>query len=55
MWNEEAYIDRAIETATAECRSLMERNEILDYELIVVWIRTSGWFTIRSTASSAAR
>jgi glycosyltransferase involved in cell wall biosynthesis len=36
MWNEEAYIDRAIETATTECRSLMERNEILDYELIIV-------------------
>jgi glycosyltransferase involved in cell wall biosynthesis len=36
MWNEEAYIDRAIETATTECRSLMDRNEILDYELIIV-------------------
>ncbi len=36
MWNEEAYIDRAVETATIECRSLLERNEILDYELIIV-------------------
>ena len=36
MWNEEAYIDRAIETATIECRSLMDRDEILDYELIIV-------------------
>jgi glycosyltransferase involved in cell wall biosynthesis len=36
MWNEEAYIDRAIETAAIECRSLMARDEILDYELIIV-------------------
>ncbi len=36
MWNEEAYIDRAIEAATIECRLLLDRNEILDYELIVV-------------------
>ena len=36
MWNEEAYIDRAIETATTECRSLQERHEILGYELIIV-------------------
>ena len=36
MWNEEAYIDRALEAATTECRDLLARNEILDYELIVV-------------------
>src|SRR6185295_17041213 len=36
MWNEEAYIDRAIETATTECQLLLSNNEILDYELIVV-------------------
>jgi len=36
MWNEEAYIDRALEAATTECRHLLARNEILDYELIVV-------------------
>jgi glycosyltransferase involved in cell wall biosynthesis len=36
MWNEEAYIDRAIEAATTECLSLLASNEILDYELIIV-------------------
>ena len=36
MWNEEAYIDRALEAATTECRQLLARNEILDYELIIV-------------------
>ena len=36
MWNEEAYIDRAIEAATTECQLLLARNEILDYELIIV-------------------
>ena len=36
MWNEEAYIDRAIETATTECQLLLSNNEILDYELIIV-------------------
>jgi len=36
MWNEEAYIDRAIEAATTECLALMADNEILDYELIIV-------------------
>jgi glycosyltransferase involved in cell wall biosynthesis len=36
MWNEEAYIDRAMEAATTECRDLIARNEILDYELIIV-------------------
>jgi glycosyltransferase involved in cell wall biosynthesis len=36
MWNEEEYIDRAIEAATTECLSLLDRKEILDYELIIV-------------------
>jgi glycosyltransferase involved in cell wall biosynthesis len=36
MWNEGAYIDRAIEAANIECRLLLARNEILDYELIIV-------------------
>jgi glycosyltransferase involved in cell wall biosynthesis len=36
MWNEEAYIDRAIEAARTECLTLIDRNEILDYELIIV-------------------
>ena len=36
MWNEEAYIERAIRFAKEECELLRERGEILDYELIVV-------------------
>jgi glycosyltransferase involved in cell wall biosynthesis len=36
MWNEEAYIHRAIATAEAECRAMIDRGQILDYELIVV-------------------
>jgi glycosyltransferase involved in cell wall biosynthesis len=36
MWNEEDYIRRAIATAEDECRALVQRGEILDYELIVV-------------------
>jgi glycosyltransferase involved in cell wall biosynthesis len=36
MWNEEAYIHRAVGYAKRECEMLVERGEILDYELIVV-------------------
>jgi glycosyltransferase involved in cell wall biosynthesis len=36
MWNEEAYIDRAIRFGKEECELLLERGEILDYELIIV-------------------
>lgn len=36
MWNEEAYIKRAVGYAKVECESLLARGEILDYELIVV-------------------
>jgi glycosyltransferase involved in cell wall biosynthesis len=36
MWNEEAYIERAVGYAKIECELLIERGEILDYELIVV-------------------
>jgi glycosyltransferase involved in cell wall biosynthesis len=36
MWNEEAYIDRAIDAAATVCRRLIDDNEILDYELIIV-------------------
>jgi glycosyltransferase involved in cell wall biosynthesis len=36
MWNEEAYIERAVGYAKDECESLVARGEILDYELIVV-------------------
>ena len=36
MWNEEAYIERALDAAATECRRLIDDGEILDYELIVV-------------------
>ena len=36
MWNEEAYIKRAVGYAKVECESLLARGEILDYELIIV-------------------
>ncbi len=36
MWNEEAYIERAVGYAKEECEILLEMGEILDYELIVV-------------------
>ncbi len=36
MWNEEAYIARAVGYAKAECEELAAKGEILDYELIVV-------------------
>ena len=36
MWNEEAYIERAVGYAKEECELLLEKGEILDYELIVV-------------------
>lgn len=36
MWNEEAYIHRAVGYAKDECEALVARGEILDYELIVV-------------------
>jgi dolichol-phosphate mannosyltransferase len=36
MWNEEAYIERALDAAATECGRLIENGEILDYELIVV-------------------
>lgn len=36
MWNEEAYIHRAVGYAKDECEILVERGEILDYEIIVV-------------------
>jgi glycosyltransferase involved in cell wall biosynthesis len=36
MWNEEAYIHRAVAMAERECHALLERAEILDYELIIV-------------------
>jgi glycosyltransferase involved in cell wall biosynthesis len=36
MWNEEAYIDRAVGAAKHECEILVEDGMICDYELIVV-------------------
>jgi glycosyltransferase involved in cell wall biosynthesis len=36
MWNEEAYIGRAVGHAKDECEVLLASGEILDYELIVV-------------------
>lgn len=36
MWNEQAYIERAIRYSKEECELLRERGEILDYELIIV-------------------
>ena len=36
MWNEEAYIGRAVGYAKQECELLVQKGEILDYELIVV-------------------
>ena len=36
MWNEENYIERAIDAAREECEDLIRSGEIADYELIVV-------------------
>lgn len=36
MWNEENYIERAIDAAREECEELINSREIADYELIIV-------------------
>jgi glycosyltransferase involved in cell wall biosynthesis len=36
MWNEEAYIERAVDAAQTECEHLVRVGDIADYELIVV-------------------
>ena len=36
MWNEEDYIERALTFGRRACERLVERGDILDYELIVV-------------------
>ena len=36
MWNEEAYVHRAINAATTACVDLIGAGEISDYELIIV-------------------
>jgi len=36
MWNEEEYIERALDAAREACRTLIEAGEIGDYELLVI-------------------
>jgi glycosyltransferase involved in cell wall biosynthesis len=36
MWNEEAYVDRAVRAAEDECQRLIGLGEIADYELVIV-------------------
>ncbi|HYQ76210.1 glycosyltransferase family 2 protein [Cellulomonas sp.] len=36
MWNEEAYVERAVGAALVTCRELVEAKVVLDYEVIVV-------------------
>ncbi len=36
MWNEEEYVQRAVDAAREVCDALMASEEILDYELIIV-------------------
>ncbi|CAB4870857.1 unannotated protein [freshwater metagenome] len=36
MWNEQDYIERAVDAASAACRALVANGEIADYELIIV-------------------
>jgi glycosyltransferase involved in cell wall biosynthesis len=36
MWNEQDYIERAIEAAREECEDLMASDDIADYEIIII-------------------
>lgn len=36
MWNEEAYVERAVGAAVATCRELVAAGSVLDYEVIIV-------------------
>ncbi|MEO7397815.1 MAG: glycosyltransferase family 2 protein [Ilumatobacteraceae bacterium] len=36
MWNEQEYIERAIDAGTVACEQLLAAGEIADYELIIV-------------------
>jgi len=36
MWNEQDYIERAIDAAREECEDLMAGGDIADYEMIIV-------------------
>ena len=36
MWNEQDYIERAVEAAREECEALLAERDIADYEIIIV-------------------
>jgi glycosyltransferase involved in cell wall biosynthesis len=36
MWNEQDYIERAIDAAREECEDLMAGGDIIDYEVIII-------------------
>ena len=36
MWNEQDYIERAVEAAREECEALLAESDIADYEIIIV-------------------
>ena len=36
MWNEQDYIERAVEAAREECEELLAQRDIADYEIIIV-------------------
>ncbi|MFM8600574.1 MAG: glycosyltransferase family 2 protein [Actinomycetota bacterium] len=36
MWNEQDYIERAVEAAREECEALIAEKDIADYEIIIV-------------------
>jgi glycosyltransferase involved in cell wall biosynthesis len=36
MWNEQDYIERAVEAAREECEALVAERDIADYEIIIV-------------------
>ena len=36
MWNEQDYIERAVDAAREECEDLLSLGDIADYEIIIV-------------------
>lgn len=36
MWNEEEYLDRALDAARESCQTLIDSDEIGDYELLII-------------------
>ena len=36
MWNEQEYVERAVDAAVTECEVLVDAGQILDYEVIIV-------------------